>query len=99
MASGPDIGREQRSPSPQPAPRLALQRRASAYEVELVRRVCRMAGDASLRDNVHATIDLQAALVRHDTPTLFGWLMSALSYQGISDQVARGYMDRHGQVT
>jgi hypothetical protein len=58
-----------------------------------------MAGDASLLDNIQVVSDVQAAILRHDTPALFGWLMSALSYQGISDQVARDYMERHGQVT
>jgi hypothetical protein len=30
---------------------------------------------------------------------VFDWLMAALSYQGISDQVAYEYMARHGQAT
>jgi hypothetical protein len=41
-----------------------------------------------------------AAAVRdRDTPALFDWLVSVLSYQGISDQVAAGYMDLHGNAT
>ena len=40
------------------------------------------------------------AIRRHDTATLFDWLVSALSYQGISaDQVASDYMERHGSAT
>ena len=30
---------------------------------------------------------------------IFDWLMSELSFQGISDAVAEGYIDRHGNVT
>ncbi len=35
---------------------------------------------------------------RHDTATLFDWLAATLSYQGISDQVAAEYMERHGRA-
>ena len=35
----------------------------------------------------------------HDTAAIFDWLMRMLSFQGISDAVAEGYMDRHGNVT
>ncbi len=34
----------------------------------------------------------------HDTPALFDWLIEWLSFQGISDSVAAGYMARHGAV-
>ena len=27
---------------------------------------------------------------------MFDWLVAALSYQGISDEVAKNFMDRHG---
>jgi hypothetical protein len=40
---------------------------------------------------------IPSAIRRHDTATLFDWLISALSYQGISDQVAADYMERHGR--
>ena len=39
-----------------------------------------------------------SAIRRHDTATLFDWLMAALSYQGISDRVAYDYMERHGRA-
>ncbi len=35
---------------------------------------------------------------RHDTAVIFDWLIDALSYQGISDSIAYGYMERHGRV-
>ena len=34
-----------------------------------------------------------------DTPIIFDWLMGILSYQGISDAVAYGFMARHGNIT
>jgi hypothetical protein len=34
----------------------------------------------------------------HDTPAVFNWLVSMLSFQGISDAVASGYMAEHGNV-
>jgi hypothetical protein len=39
-----------------------------------------------------------AAVQRHDTPVIFDWLIDALSYQGVSDSIAWGYMERHGRV-
>ena len=70
------------------------------HAVRLVHDICCLAGAASLIDDIGA--DLQAegvlsAIRRHDTATLFDWLISALSYQGISDQVATEYMQRHGR--
>jgi hypothetical protein len=41
---------------------------------------------------------IPTAIRRHDTAMLFDWLISALSYQGISDQVATDYMERHGRL-
>jgi hypothetical protein len=40
---------------------------------------------------------VQAAITNRDTAAVFDWLISAVSYQGISDQVAYGYMERHGR--
>jgi len=34
-----------------------------------------------------------------NTPKIFDWLLRAFSYQGISDQVARSYIRKHGSVT
>jgi hypothetical protein len=38
-------------------------------------------------------------VAQSDTPKIFDWLLNAFSYQGISDQVARGYIRKHGNVT
>jgi hypothetical protein len=39
-----------------------------------------------------------AAVQRHNTPGIFDWLVDALSYQGVSDSIAYGYMEQHGRV-
>jgi hypothetical protein len=72
------------------------------YATNFVRRLCEVAGSYSFV--IDARLDLRregvARAVRNrDTPALFNWLMSVLSLQGISDQVARRYIDQHGTVT
>ena len=39
-----------------------------------------------------------AAVQRHDTPAIFDWLIDALSYQGVSDNIAYHYMEQHGRL-
>ncbi len=71
------------------------------HAVRVVHSVCCLAGAASLIDDIRADLradGIPAAIRRHNTATLFDWLMSALSYQGISDQVAYDYMERHGRA-
>jgi hypothetical protein len=66
-----------------------------------VQSVCCLAGAASLIDDIRADLRVEgipSAIRRHDTATLFDWLISALSYQGISDQIATDYMERHGRA-
>jgi hypothetical protein len=70
------------------------------HAVRVVHSVCCLAGAASLIDDIRADLraeGIPTAIRRHDTATLFDWLISALSYQGISDQVASEYMERHGR--
>jgi hypothetical protein len=48
--------------------------------------------------------ELQAAGIAkavgcRDTPAIFDWLLTAFSYQGVSDQVARTYMEQNGRAT
>jgi hypothetical protein len=38
-------------------------------------------------------------VAQRDTSKIFDWLLSAFSFQGISDEVARGYIRKHGTVT
>jgi hypothetical protein len=55
-----------------------------------------------LIDEIRADLradNVRAGIRRRDTAAVFDWLMAALSYQGISDQVAYEYMERHGRTT
>jgi len=68
----------------------------------VVHGVCCLAGSASLIDDVRAELRVEgipSAIRRHKTAALFDWLISSLSYQGISDRVASDYMERHGSAT
>src|SRR5215218_1164469 len=73
------------------------------YATGLVLRVCKLAGPLTLIDDLQASAGRQHGLIRavqtHDTAALFPWLLEQLSFQGIADTVAQGYMDRHGTVT
>jgi hypothetical protein len=72
------------------------------HAVRLIHRVCCLAGAADLLDEVRnggGGSSITTAIRRGDTPALFDWLVTALSYQGISDQVAEAYMEAHGFVT
>jgi hypothetical protein len=70
-----------------------------AYAVKIVHATCCLAGSASyladLRADLHGVI---RAVREHGTPALFDWLMEILSFQGISDAVALGYMAQHGSA-
>src|SRR5215213_9659701 len=68
----------------------------------IVRQVCRIAGQTTWVDDLQsdaAENGLIAAVKHHDTGAIFDWLMGLLSFQGISDAVAEGYMERHGNIT
>jgi hypothetical protein len=71
------------------------------HAVRLIHAVCGLAGSPTLIDEIRA--DLRAEKVRvairnRDTGPVFDWLMAGLSYQGISNQVAYDYMERHGRA-
>jgi hypothetical protein len=72
------------------------------YAWSFIRRVCKIAGQPSWVDDLrHEAVEagLITAIETSDTPIIFDWLMDILSYQGISDAVASGFMQRHGNVT
>jgi hypothetical protein len=72
------------------------------HAVRLIYRICCLAGSMNLIDEIRADLKgdgVQTAITNRDTTTVFDWLFSALSYQGISDQVAYEYMERHGRAT
>ncbi len=45
----------------------------------------------------HAGID--KAVASRNTPAVFDWLLTTFSYQGVSDQVARTYIQQNGRAT
>jgi hypothetical protein len=83
------------------------QRRASdgsalAHAVRLIHAVCGLAGSPTLTDEIRAELradKVRAAIRNRHTGPVFDWLMAAVSYQGISDQIAYGYMEKHGRAT
>ena len=74
---------------------------ALAYAADFVRRVCQLAGPASFIADLRAELrrkGVLAAVQAHDNAALFDWLMVALSFQGIADRIAAGYIAEHGNV-
>jgi hypothetical protein len=83
---------------------MSMRRSATAmkYARSVVRQVCAIAGQPEWVDDLRDAAErhgLVAAVANHDTGVIFDWLMSELSFQGISDAIAAGYIDRHGNVT
>jgi hypothetical protein len=69
------------------------------HAYDIIYRVCCLAGDPGLLDEIRAELRAEGvigAIRRHDTAVLYDWLAAAFSYQGISDQVATAYMEKHG---
>jgi hypothetical protein len=76
-------------------------RGALDHAVRVMHGVCCLAGSASLIDDLRAELRVEgvtSAIRRHNTATLFDWLIAALSYQGVSDRVAFNYMEAHGRA-
>ena len=75
---------------------------ALTHARSLILRVCHIAGTAAFIDEAGLGPDgkdLRKAIRTRNTPALFDHLVAALSYQGISDEVAKSIMDRHGLAT
>jgi hypothetical protein len=71
------------------------------HAVRLIHAVCGLAGSPTLIDEIRAELradKVRAAIRNRDTGPVFDWLMAAVSYQGISDEVAYGYMETHGRA-
>jgi hypothetical protein len=71
------------------------------YAVQLVHAACCLAGSASYVDDIRADLrdrGIIQAIRDHNTAALFDWLVETLSFQGISDSVASGYIAQHGSV-
>jgi ABC-type proline/glycine betaine transport system ATPase subunit len=65
--------------------------------VRLVESICRLAGAPTFIDDNRVSLARRrviTAVRRHDTAIVFDWLIEALSYQGVADSVAYGYMEQ-----
>src|ERR1700729_2631962 len=72
---------------------------ALSHARPLILRVCQLVGTAAFIDEAGLGPDgkdLRKAIRSRNTAALFDHLVAALSYQGISDEVAKKFMDRHG---
>jgi len=70
--------------------------------ISLIEVVCAVAGARDLiRDarNGLKQAGVINAIRQHDDGPIFDWLMEAVSYQGIADNVAATYMDMHGTAS
>jgi len=68
----------------------------------LIRTVCAVAGSLSFLDEIDEEIrqaGLDQAVASGNTPPIFDWVLTAFSFQGISDRVARSYMEKHGTAS
>jgi hypothetical protein len=72
------------------------------HAVRLIHAVCGLAGSPTLINEIRTELradKVRAAIRNRNTGPVFDWLMAAVSYQGISDQVAYDYMEKHGRAT
>ncbi|RYH18125.1 MAG: hypothetical protein EON54_27595, partial [Alcaligenaceae bacterium] len=61
-----------------------------------------VAGSFNFLNDIKSDLDqdgILAAVHNRQTAKLFDWLMTSFSYQGISDRVARQYIERNGQLS
>jgi hypothetical protein len=82
-------------------PKIHDRTNALEHATRVIYRVCCLAGSADLIDRIRADLaadGIRTAIRKRDTAAVFDWLISALSYQGISDQIAYDYMEQHGYV-
>jgi hypothetical protein len=89
-------GRQPQNPTIQNGPGSTIN-----HAIRLIHAVCGLAGSPTLIDEIRAELraeKVRAAIRHHNTAAVFDWLMAGLSYQGISNQVAYDYMERHGRA-
>jgi hypothetical protein len=71
------------------------------HAVRLIHAICGLAGSPTLIDDIRADLaadKVRLAIRNRETGPIFDWLLAALSYQGIADQVAYDYMAKHGRA-
>jgi hypothetical protein len=69
---------------------------------DLIKAVCEIAGAKDLIQDAKKALGeagILRAVRQHDDGALFDWLMWSVSYQGVSDAVASGYMEVHGSAS
>jgi hypothetical protein len=71
----------------------AVEPSALDHATQIVRSVCQLVGGNALLDELVDAEDLALAIRSRNSAALFDWLVAALSYQGISDEVAKSFMD------
>ena len=99
MSSG--TAAQRRQAKRQNHPKIRDRQSAIDHTSRVIYRVCCLAGSPNLIDRVRADLEaegVQAAMNKRDTAAVFDWLIAALSYQGIADQIAYDYMEQHGYV-
>jgi hypothetical protein len=75
---------------------------ALGHAVAIVTRVCQIAAKPTFLTDLRTGLreaGVLAAIEARNTPALFDWLMWILSFQGIADGVAEGFIEKHGNVT
>lgn len=73
-----------------------------SYAVDLIGAICVIAGSPGYLDSMSARFRpwrLRALPTPQASAVIYNWLARAMSYQGISDEVARNYMADHGAPT
>ena len=70
------------------------------HAVRIVDRICLVTGSIDFTNELQVGGSrLRRILDRRDNVGLFNWLVEAFSHQGVSDQLADGYMRRNGRLT
>jgi hypothetical protein len=70
------------------------------HAIRIVDRVCSVTGAVDFTNELQVGgSQLRRILDRHDNAKLFEWLVEAFSHQGVSDNLADGYMQRNGRLT
>lgn len=78
-----------------------FRKRDLAYATSLIHAVLEDAGQNNIIEETRQSFEevgLLDAIQRHDDDALYNWLAEAISYQGISDSVAAGYIREHGSI-
>ena len=74
---------------------------AIAHAAGIIERSCQLAGKLSFVSDLRRDFrdsGLLNAVEHHDTAAVFDWLIGILSYQGIANSVAEGFLQQHGNI-